>query len=73
MSRPRDRQDGGFARIKFNDMVELEGCLQRVSASQERLGDAMSFSARQCAVERKVIMEAKDSISEMINRWRLDG
>ena len=60
----------GTATVSTADLMALEGCLDRAASSQKRLCDTMTFYARQCEDERKIILEAKTHIAELVLRSR---
>ena len=60
----------GTATVSTADLMALEGCLDRAAGSQKRLCDTMTFFARQCEDERKIILEAKTHIAELVLRSR---
>ena len=64
-----DNEVRGTASVNMADLVALEGCLERAECSQKLLGDAMDFYARQCEDERKIMLEAKAKVTELVMKW----
>lgn len=64
-----DNEVRGTASVNMADLVALEGCLERAECSQKLLGDTADFYACQCEDERKIMLEAKAKVTELVMKW----
>ena len=68
-----DRNKSAGVRVKVPELEALHACLARSELSQVKLCENLTFFARQFEDERKITKEAKDAVSVLINKGKLQA
>jgi len=68
-----DRNKSAGVRVKVPELEALHACLSRSEHSQVKLCEQLTFFARQFEDERKITKEAKDAVSVLINKGKLQA
>ena len=67
-----DRKSSGV-RVQVPELEALHACLARSELSQVKLCEQLTFFARQFEDERKITKEAKDAVSVLISKGKLQA
>jgi hypothetical protein len=59
-------------KVSTAELQVLEGCLGRAIDSQKRTVEALHFAARQIEDEKKIFIEAREVIKNLVDRVRVD-